>query len=152
MREVSPNDESQPARAVSAGGVILRQTERGYETVLVGRKSDGAWLLPKGTPNEGEPIERTALREVAEETGLEVKLRAPLGSIYYSFARDGRRIDKTVLFYLMSAVGGSVERHDHEYDEVRWVHVEEAKRLLSHDNYREILDRALREHQRLGLG
>ena len=43
--------------------------------MICGRDSDGVWGLPKGTPNEGETIEETALREVSEETGLEVRDR-----------------------------------------------------------------------------
>lgn len=144
-------EELRDDRALSAGGVILRRSGDGYETVIVGRKSDGAWLLPKGTPIADEPLEQTARREVSEETGLDVRIRAPLGSIHYSFVREGTRIEKTVLFYLMSAVGGDVDRHDHEYDYVRWAPIEEARGLLRFDNYREILDRAVKEDQRLGI-
>jgi hypothetical protein len=43
----------------------------------------------------------------------------------------------------MEATGGDVSRHDHEYDDVRWVPVEEARRLLTFDTYREMLERAL---------
>ena len=50
---------------------------------------------------------------------------------------------KIVRFFLMRAVGGDVSRHDHEYDEVRWLPVDEARRLLSYDTYREMLDRAI---------
>lgn len=146
------SDELIEERAISAGGVIIRKIDGVYETVLVGRKFDGAWLLPKGTPNQHEPLERTAQREVSEETGLEVRIRAPVGTIHYSFIREGRRIEKTVLFFLMSALGGDVRLHDDEYDFVRWVPVEEAKRQLKHDTYRDILDRAIKEHRRLGHG
>ena len=61
--------------AVSAGGVVARlDTSGAPEVVLCGRRSEKLWVLPKGTPDGGEPIEQTALREVREETGLEIKL------------------------------------------------------------------------------
>ena len=128
--------------AVAAGGVVLRQGERGGEVVLAGR--DGTWVLPKGTPDGAEQIEDTATREVREETGLDVRIVRSLGTIEYWFALPRQRIHKTVHFFLMEALGGDLERHDHEYEEVRWVPVDEARRMLTFDTYREILDRALR--------
>ena len=61
------------ATATSAGGVVVRH-EDGRPWLVVGsrrRERDGrTWTLPKGTPERGETTEETALREVAEETGL----------------------------------------------------------------------------------
>jgi 8-oxo-dGTP pyrophosphatase MutT (NUDIX family) len=109
--------------------------------VLAGR--DGTWVLPKGTPDGGESLEETAAREVREETGLDVRILRPLGTIEYWFALPRGRVHKVVHFFLMEATGGDVSRHDHEYDDVRWVPVEEARRLLTFDTYREMLERAL---------
>jgi 8-oxo-dGTP pyrophosphatase MutT (NUDIX family) len=127
--------------ALAAGGVVLRQGERGAEVVIAGR--EGMWVLPKGTPDRDERIEQTATREVREETGLDVRIVRPLGTIEYWFALPRQRVHKTVHFFLMEPLGGDVSRHDHEYDEVRWVPAEEARRLLTFDTYREMLDRAL---------
>ncbi|HET8568265.1 MAG TPA: NUDIX hydrolase [Candidatus Limnocylindria bacterium] len=132
-------------QAIAAGGVVMRQGDGGPEVALTGRHSDGTWVFPKGTPDHGESLEETAAREVREETGLEVRLVRPLGTVEYWFSSAGRRIHKAVHFYLMEATGGDVSLHDHEYDEVRWVPVEEARRMLSFDTYREVLDRALDE-------
>ena len=126
---------------VAAGGVVLRHTERGTEVVLAGR--DGTWVLPKGTPDGAEGIEDTATREVREETGLDARIVRSLGTIEYWFALPRQRIHKVVHFFLMEPLGGDLDRHDHEYQEVRWVPVEEARRLLTFDTYREMLDRAL---------
>lgn len=134
-----------PARrirdAVAAGGVVIREGPRGPEVVIAGR--EGMWVLPKGTPDASERIEDTATREVREETGLDVRIVRPLGTIEYWFALPRRRVHKVVHFFLMEALGGDTAGHDHEYEEVRWVPVDEARRLLSFDTYREMLDRAV---------
>ena len=54
-------------RAVSAGGIVYRRGEAGLEIVICGRDADRVWGLPKGTPEEGEALEETAIREVTEE-------------------------------------------------------------------------------------
>jgi 8-oxo-dGTP pyrophosphatase MutT (NUDIX family) len=123
------------ANAVSAGGVLYRPGEAdGYQVVLVGRSAQGTWGLPKGTPSEGESLEQTALREVAEETGIEPKLVAPLGAIQYYFVARNTRFHKMVHFYLMEAVGGDTSKHDHEYDLVEWFDLDEAIERLSYPN------------------
>jgi 8-oxo-dGTP pyrophosphatase MutT (NUDIX family) len=108
------------------------------------RERDGVtWSLPKGTPDGQETLEQTALREVKEETGLEVRILAPIGPIDYYFVQRGTRIHKTVHYFLMEAVGGDLAHHDHEFDEVRWVRVSEAHSLMSFPTEREIVVRAL---------
>ncbi len=137
-----PKRSTRPAReAIAAGGAVIRLGERGHEVVLAGR--DGTWVLPKGTPDGAERIEETATREVREETGLDVRIVRGLGTIEYWFALPRQRVHKVVHFFLMEPLGGDLDRHDHEYDEVRWVPVEEARRLLAFETYREVLDRAL---------
>jgi len=97
------------------------------------------WTLPKGTPEPGETTEQTALREVAEETGLEVRIVEPLPSIEYAFAQDGTRIRKTVHYFLMEQTGGDLSRHDAEFERVRWVPFDEAGTLLSFATERELV-------------
>lgn len=97
------------------------------------------WTLPKGTPDPGETIEETALREVGEETGLEVRIVAPLPSIEYAFVQDGTRIRKTVHYFLMEPTGGDLSRHDAEFERVRWVPFGEAGGLLSFATERELV-------------
>ncbi len=108
------------------------------------RERDGVtWTLPKGTPSGGESIEQTALREVAEETGLEVRIVAPVGPIEYFFTQNGTRIHKTVHYFLMEATGGSLAAHDHEFDEVRWVPLDRARELMTFPTERGIVEQAL---------
>ena len=134
---------SRVRNAIAAGGVVLRERDGKREVVLTGRHSDGTWVFPKGTPDKGEEIEETAVREVQEETGLNVRIVRPIGTTDYWFAAPGERVHKFVHFFLMEPTGGDVSEHDHEYDEVRWVAEDEARRLLSFDTNRDILERAL---------
>jgi 8-oxo-dGTP pyrophosphatase MutT (NUDIX family) len=123
-------------RAVSAGGVVYRKGEDGLEVALCGRDADGVWGLPKGAPNSGESLEETAIREVSEETGLQVKLVDKIGIVEYWFAspQEGVRYHKFVHHYLMEPIGGSTDDHDWEYDRVEWFPIEEAMKTLSYSN------------------
>jgi 8-oxo-dGTP pyrophosphatase MutT (NUDIX family) len=132
--------------ATSAGGIVVRHTPSGPELLLGRRRRDregAAWSLPKGTPDPEETAEQTALREVSEETGLQVRILAPAGDIHYRFVRDGRRIHKTVHYFLMEATGGDLADHDREFEEVRWVPLGEAEALMSFPTERDIVARAL---------
>jgi 8-oxo-dGTP pyrophosphatase MutT (NUDIX family) len=143
MPTIRTRRPSRVRNAIAAGGVVLRHRDGAREVVLTGRHADGTWVFPKGTPDKGEEIEDTALREVEEETGLKVRILSDIGTTDYWFAAPGERVHKFVHFFLMEPTGGDTSAHDHEYDEVRWVSEDEARRLLSFDTYREILDRAL---------
>ena len=131
--------------ATAAGGVVVRRGAAGPEVVLAGRIADGSWVFPKGTPDPGETVEETALREVREETGLAVRIIRPLGSMEYWFAAGGERVHKVVHFFVMEATGGDLAHHDAEYDVVRWVPAAEARLMLTFETYRGVLDRALDE-------
>lgn len=130
------------ATATSAGGVVVRE-EHGRPSLVVGmrrRARDAVtWTLPKGTPDPGESVEETALREVGEETGLEVRIVDRLPSIEYAFVQDGTRINKTVHYFLMEPTGGDLSRHDAEFERVRWVPFDEAGGLLSFATERELV-------------
>ena len=130
------------ARATSAGGVVHRSEGERVEILLVHRRVPVLWALPKGTPDSGESIEETALRETREETGIKVQVEKPLGAISYFFVRERIRFHKTVHFFLMRPVGGSIDQHDHEFDEVRWFQLEEALELMSYPTEREVVQRA----------
>ena len=152
----------QTIRAYSAGGVVFRLVRndagetksttgprnaghyenRSAEVVLVGRSHSGMWALPKGTPESGETLEQVAAREVKEETGLEVRLIAYIGSISYSFIHDKVRYQKQVRHFLFEAIGGDTALHDAEYDRVEWFSFPEAFRRLTYQNEVNILSQA----------
>jgi 8-oxo-dGTP pyrophosphatase MutT (NUDIX family) len=120
--------------------VVHRIEDGRHEVVLVHRRHPRLWALPKGTPNAGETMEETALRETREETGLAVEIETPIRAIQYFFVRGRTRFHKTVHFYLMRAVGGALEDHDHEFDEVGWFQLEEALELMTHATERMVVE------------
>jgi len=131
--------------AVSAGGVVWRRgVDERVEVVICGRRADRIWGLPKGTPDPHEPIEQTALREVREETGLEVRLGERLNSIEYWFTYNGVRFHKRVHHWLMEPVGGDVAHHDHEFDEVQWLPAAEAYERLTYEGEKKLIAEAAR--------
>lgn len=125
--------------AVSAGGVVWRKGAPGIEVVLCGRTAGGSWMLPKGRPDDGETLEQTALREVREETGLEVELGEALPTIEYWFTMNGIRYHKRVHHWLMQPTGGDLADHDHEFDEVVWMPLPEAHHVVQFENQRQVL-------------
>ena len=132
-------------RHMSAGGVVYREQDGGMEILLCGRRQPPLWCLPKGTPDPGEGVRQTAVREVQEETGVTPQIVRKLGAIRYFFKRiqDNTLCDKTVHHYLMLPVDGDPARHDHEFDDVQWFPVEEAMRVMSYPNEVAIVRKAI---------
>jgi 8-oxo-dGTP pyrophosphatase MutT (NUDIX family) len=128
---------------VSSGGVITQRDAGGLQVVLVGRARPERWSIPKGTPIPGETLEQTACREVREETGLSVRILERLGDITYWFSTRGTRHHKTVHFYLLEALSGSMEDHDWENDFVAWVPEAEVLQRMSFASEIVIVERAL---------
>jgi 8-oxo-dGTP pyrophosphatase MutT (NUDIX family) len=132
------------AQAVSAGGVVLSQPVPDAQVALIARRSAGGalqWTLPKGTQESGERIPDTALREVREETGLDVELLTRLDTIDYWFVwgPEHTRYHKFVHYFLMRATGGDLSRHDSESEEARWFGLGEADQVMAFGNERQLL-------------
>ena len=129
---------------VSSGGVVYRWVDGQLEVVLCGRDEPVRWSLAKGTPDPGETLEETALREVQEETGLVPVIEDRIRSIDYWFSdKDSEvRFHKTVHFYLMKCTGGDVNLHDPEFDVVEWFPYEEAVSSLAYPNEADVLRQA----------
>jgi 8-oxo-dGTP pyrophosphatase MutT (NUDIX family) len=104
----------------------------------VDRRGRTLWSLPKGHIELGETAEQTAMREVAEETGIEGSVVAALGSIDYWFVTEGRRVHKTVHHYLLRFLGGELSDEDVEVSEVAWVPLSELPARLAYADERRL--------------
>jgi 8-oxo-dGTP pyrophosphatase MutT (NUDIX family) len=135
-------------REFSAGGVLVRTMAGRHWLAAIrpGGKPEGVWALPKGLISPGENAEATALREVAEETGLEGTPLGKLGDVRYVYFR-GQRIFKVVSFFLFryrrGRIGEIPPRFRREVAEVRWLPLEDAPRLLAYKGEREMAEKAL---------
>jgi 8-oxo-dGTP pyrophosphatase MutT (NUDIX family) len=127
-------------RERSYGGVVVRD---GDVLVITPAGKPAIRALPKGGAGRGESAEATAAREVREETGVEATVREPLGDVHYWYRRSGRRILKTVSFYLCDYVGGDTADHDHEVEDANWMPLERALVELTFPGEREMIERAL---------
>ena len=145
--KLQPSQAASRRRVVSAGGVVLRVVEGNLEVLLIAIKEGRVWSLPKGQVEVGERYPQTALREVKEETGIEARILASLGSIRYHFTvKDNETptiVTKEVHHFLMRYESGTPKPQKEEVDEVEWVPVPEAMRRLAHQNERDTLLRAL---------
>lgn len=139
----------------SAGGVIYQEREGRMYVALIATKGgvhpEGErWGLPKGIVQRGEKSAQTALREVAEETGLKGEIVDKLGYIEYWYRSPEDKIlyHKFVDFYLLEYRSGEVEKHDWEVEQARWFPIKEAIERISFDNERDILRKAKEEWER----
>jgi 8-oxo-dGTP pyrophosphatase MutT (NUDIX family) len=135
---------------LSAGGVVVRRLRGRWVLAAIrpSGKPPGTWALPKGLIDRGERADATALREVAEEVGVEAELVRKLGDVRYVYTRDGRRVFKVVSFYLLRYRGGRLgaiaPEMRIEVAEARWLPLDEAPRLLAYRGEREMAEAALR--------
>jgi 8-oxo-dGTP pyrophosphatase MutT (NUDIX family) len=119
----------------AAGGVVYRRGRNDVEVLLVHRPRYDDWTFPKGKLEPGEAHEGAAVREVEEETGFRCELGRELPSTRY---RDSKARPKLVRYWAMRPVGGEFRPH-REVDEIRWLPVEAAAELLSHERDHEVL-------------
>ncbi|MFH1704324.1 MAG: NUDIX hydrolase [Nitrospirota bacterium] len=131
-------------RQVSSGGVIFRKNDDSVEIALVAVKDGKVWCLPKGIINKGEEPDETAIREVSEETGLKGRVIEKLGEInyWYYLKEEEAKCRKTVHFYLLEYEGGDISKHDWEVDKAAWFQIDDALKIASHKNERDIIEKA----------
>ncbi|BDT90007.1 nucleoside triphosphate pyrophosphohydrolase [Nocardia cyriacigeorgica] len=145
-------------KETSAGGLVVDGLDGPREqrsAALIGRTDRRGrllWSLPKGHIEEGETSEQTAIREVAEETGIQGVVVAELGSIDYWFVTDGRRVHKTVHHFLLRSVGGELSDADIEVTQVAWVPLSELDSRLAYADERRLAEVANRLIDRMETG
>jgi ADP-ribose pyrophosphatase YjhB (NUDIX family) len=127
----------------SAGGLVLDlagDVPRGALIGRVDRQGRLLWSLPKGHIEQGETAEQAAVREVAEETGIDGVILGELGTIDFWFVAEGRRIHKTVHHFLLLATAGELSADDVEVAQVEWVPIAELGDRLAYADERRLVE------------
>ena len=129
---------------VSSGGVIFKRHNNVLEIAMVAIKGGNVWCLPKGLIDKGEIPEKTALREVSEETGLQGRIIEKLGEItyWYYIKEANAKCRKTVHFFLMEYESGDIANHDWEVDKVSWFLIDEALKQAKYKGEKEMIKKA----------
>ncbi len=124
----------------SCGGIIFYKTRQNTKILLVKNNNGRYWSFPKGHIEEGETEQQTAIREIKEETGLDVTLVPGFREIseYSPFGK----IRKRVVFFLARAFTDNVRIQEEEIDSYIWVDLQQARKLCSYDNDLRIIEKA----------
>lgn len=129
-------------RITAAGGVLFRDTTAGPEVLMIFR--NGVWDLPKGKLEEGESVEECAVREVAEELGIqEPEIRSFLCETWHEYSMDGMEYGKTTYWYVMQekekTAGRMSPQKEEGITELKWERIDKAIHLVGYDNLRIVL-------------
>lgn len=127
----------------SSGGAVIDLRDGAPFVAMIATRGRTRWGLPKGAVSPGETSEQAALREVQEETGLDAEIVGRLDTIEYFFRAGDTLIKKSVDFYLMHYVGGTMTPQLSEVDDVEWVPLHEAIQRASFDSEKKLLSSAL---------
>lgn len=124
----------------SCGAVIFYRSKKDTKILLVKNNNGRYWSFPKGHIETGETEHQTAIREIKEETGLDVTLINGFREIseYCPFAK----IRKRVVFFLAQAFTDNVKIQEEEIDSYIWVDLQQARKMCSYDNDLRIIEKA----------
>ena len=124
----------------SCGAVVFRKYHGNTELLLIKHTSGGHWSFPKGHVERGETERQTALREVKEETGLDIGLIDGFRQSVSYFPRHN--IKKQVVYFLGSALSDHVVRQEEEISEICWVEIGRAYEMVTFKNDKTLINHA----------
>lgn len=127
-------------REKSCGALVFRERGGKLELLLIRHRFGGHWSFPKGHVEAGENEQQTALREVWEETGLEIELVDGFRHSVEYFPKP--YIKKQVVYFLGRAVNDDTRMQEEEISELRWVTIDEAQRMVTFANDKNLIQQA----------
>lgn len=125
----------------SCGAIVYRKHHGNTEILLIKHVRSGCWSFPKGHMESGENEIQTAVREIKEETNIDVSIDDSSFREIVVF-NPRRDITKEVVYFLARAVSFEYARQETEIAEVRWVEIGQAAAFLSYDNDRVLINKA----------
>lgn len=140
LQEIPANPAAEYKRCMLAAGAVLWRGDRDNpEFAVIHRPHYDDWSLAKGKVDPGESLPTTAVREITEETGLDITLGKLVGKVTYPV--QGRT---KVVYYWMGRVDGGEFTPNNEVDEMRWLPYDEARELLTYDLDTQVLEKAMK--------
>jgi ADP-ribose pyrophosphatase YjhB (NUDIX family) len=123
-------------REPTAGGVVFRRNKKDKIEILLIQDAKDRWTIPKGHIEEGENAQQTAVREVAEEAGLDnVEVIGWLGKIHFRYRRINTLVMMTTQIYLMRAKGDTNKIKKEEWmNGIKWFEFHEALDKIEYED------------------
>lgn len=124
----------------SCGAIVYRKYHGNTEILLIKHINSGHWSFPKGHVESGETEIETAVREIKEETAIDVIIDPTFReTVSYSPRKDTMKV---VVYFLAKAKNVDFHRQEDEIAEIRWVDISYAANILSYENDRTIVSKA----------
>ena len=137
----------------SCGALVVRRDEadgRQY-LLMIRHKAGGTRSFPKGHMEAGETEYMTAVREVYEETGVQIRIDSKFRETVHYSPMPG--VSKEVVYFMTETKQESIKAQEGEIAQVEWVPIEQAEASLTHENDKTVFRAAmnnLRKHSRAG--
>ena len=125
----------------SCGAVVFYPKQEGAEVLLIKHVNGGHWSFPKGHVERGETEPQTAMREIKEETGLDVTLDTSYRKVVTYSPKKG--VIKDVVYFVAVAPDKNTRAQAEEISQIIWVDMTEALEYLTHRNDKKILSDAI---------
>ena len=130
-------------RKETSCGCVIFDKETHSKVLIVYEKRRDFWGFPKGHVESGETETQTALREVKEEVGIDVKILEPKFRYVTNYITENGQIDKTSIYYIAETIDeAKIKNQEAEIEDSKWATIDEAKKLLTYDNCKEVLNKA----------
>jgi ADP-ribose pyrophosphatase YjhB (NUDIX family) len=127
---------------ISSGGVVIFGN-----ALLLLRKYNGDWVLPKGRVEEGEKLHKAALREVYEESGVKAEITQYIGRINYHYRniKEDKMVSKTVHWYLMKSPNMNCKPERKEgFIDAKFIHIDKVMDIVRYEDERRIIKKSLK--------
>ncbi|HZJ76930.1 MAG TPA: NUDIX hydrolase [Oscillospiraceae bacterium] len=133
---------------ISAGGVVIFGN-----AILLLKKYNGDWVLPKGKVESDETLEQTAIREVYEESSVKVKIISYLGEIHYTYKsswESNNIVNKTVHWFLMqSGSMDSIPLKQEGFIDAKFIHIDRTVSLARYEDEKKVIKKAINEYNKI---
>ncbi|MBP0959094.1 MAG: NUDIX domain-containing protein [Oscillospiraceae bacterium] len=124
----------------SCGAIVYRKFHGNTEILLIKHVNSGHWSFPKGHVEEGETEEETALREVKEETGIDILVDTSFRETVQYYPRKDTQ--KVVVYFLGKARNYDFVPQEEEIAAIKWVEIGNAAAMLTYENDKTIVAKA----------